>query len=300
MKKIYYILLMSVSVMAVSCSEDDVTPHLKDPTLAFLPAADDTSEEAQLRRGFYREYGSFLLFNDTLQHEALGKDVNGDTHYFTEVLDLTYQVGMSTTSNEKFRYTLLSGLDQKRVAAQYVKDYLLVHLTGKLKPYSWLLVDKIQREYIGSFSSPNVAAGERSIALACNMLPRLTDAQKEQYASQVMNTIIAKLAIDNAAAFNAFLQVSAAYYDSGFTAPSANAENTAQLNKLGFICRGTDDFKQEVNGLCPNQEQDIKAYSRLVVSNTAETLAAKYADYPLVLEKSELMRKTLKTLGYVE
>ena len=176
----------------------------------------------------------------------------------------------------------------------------MVHLTGKLKPYSWLLVDKIQREYSGSFSSPNVAAGERSIALACNMLPRLTDAQKEQYASQVMNTIIAKLAIDNAAAFNAFLQVSAAYYDSGFTAPSANAENTAQLNKLGFICRGTDDFKQEVNGLCPNQEQDIKAYSRLVVSNTAETLAAKYADYPLVLEKSELMRKTLKTLGYVE
>ena len=53
MKKIYYILLMSVSVMAVSCSEDDVTPHLKDPTLAFLPAADDTSEEAHLCRYSY-------------------------------------------------------------------------------------------------------------------------------------------------------------------------------------------------------------------------------------------------------
>ena len=72
MKKFYYIFLILVSVMAVSCSEDGVTPHLKDTTLAFLPAADDNSEEAQLRRDFYQTYGSFLLFNDTLQHEALG------------------------------------------------------------------------------------------------------------------------------------------------------------------------------------------------------------------------------------
>ena len=64
MKKFYYIFLILVSVMAVSCSEDGVTPHLKDTTLAFLPAAGDNSEEAQLRRDFYQTYGSFLLFND--------------------------------------------------------------------------------------------------------------------------------------------------------------------------------------------------------------------------------------------
>ena len=46
MKKFYYIFLILVSVMAVSCSEDGVTPHLKDTTLAFLPAADDNSEES--------------------------------------------------------------------------------------------------------------------------------------------------------------------------------------------------------------------------------------------------------------
>lgn len=300
MKKFYYILMIGVSVMAVSCSEDSVTPHLKDTTLAFLPDADDNSEEAQLRRDFYQTYGSFLLFNDTLQHEALGKDVNGDMHYFTEVLDLNYQVGMSTESNEKFKVILLTDMEKKRAAVQYVKDYLLVHLTGKLKPYSWLLVDKIQRDFSGSVSSPYAATGQRAVALACNLLPQLSDAQKAQYTAQVMNTIIAKLATDNAAAFDEFLQVSMTYYDGEFPAPATNAENTALLNQVGFISRGANEFKQETNGLYPSQEQDIKAYARLVVASTAEAISKKYADYSLVLEKCEIMRKTLKSLGYVE
>ena len=300
MKKFYYILWIWVSVMAVSCSEDGVTPHLKDTTLAFLPAADDNSEEAQMRRDFYQEYGSFLLFNDTLQHEALGKDVNGDMHYFTEVLDLNYQVGMSTSSNEKFKLIPMTDMENKRAAVQYVKDYLLVHLTGKLKPYSWLLVDKIQRDFLGSVSSPYAATGQRAVALACNVLPRLTDNQKQQYTAQVMTTIIAKLASDNATAFAGFLQVSMTYYDGTFTAPTTSAEKTEMLNKVGFICRGTNGLKQEVNGLYPNQEQDIKAYARLIVASSAETLQSKYAEYPLVLEKCEIMRKTLKSLGYVE
>ncbi|MBO7580594.1 MAG: hypothetical protein J6T38_03620 [Bacteroidaceae bacterium] len=300
MRKFYHTLLICVSVMVISCSEDGVTPHLKDTTQAFLPADDDNSEEAQMRREFYQGYGSFLLFNDTLQHEALGKDVNGDMHYFTEVLDLNYQVGMSTESNEKFNFIVMTDLDQKRIAVQYIKDYLLVHLTGKLKPYSWLLVDKIQRDFLGSISYPYVATGQRSVAVACNLLPRLTDAQKAQYTTQVMNTIIAKLVTDNASAFEEFFHVSLAYYDGEFPVPSTNAENTALLNQVGFISRGTDEFKQESNGLYPNQEQDIKAYARLVVANSAETLQSKYTDYPLVLEKIDLMRETLKSLGYVE
>ena len=285
MKKFYYTLLILVSVIAASCSEDDVTPQLKDPTLAFLPAADDNSEEAQMRRDFYQTYGSFLLFNDTLQHEAL---------------DLNYQVGMSNNSNEKFKFSVMKDMGAKRVAVQYVKDYLLVHLTGKLKPYSWLLVDKIQRDFIGAVSSPYAATGQRAIALACNVLPRLSDEQKDQYTAQVMTTIIAKLANDNAAAFEDFLQVSAAYYDGSFTAPTSNAENTEMLNKAGFIVRGTNQFKNEANGLYPSQEQDIKAFARLIVVSTAEALQTKYADYPLVLEKCVIMRETLKSLGYVE
>ena len=300
MKKNLYIALILASVVAVSCSEDDVTANLKDTTAPFLPASDDQSEEAQLRRDFYRDYSSFLLFNDTLQHYPLGRDVNGDIYYFTEVLDLNYQVGMSTAVTEKFSYTLLDDDANKQIAVQYLRDYLLVHLTGKMKPYSWLLVDKIQRNFSGTISSPYAAAGQRAVVVACNVLPRLSDSQKVQYTTQVMNTIIAQLALDQAEAFAEFLRISSSNYNGTFSKPATKAENTRRLNEAGFVSRGTTDLNQEEDGLYPSQEQDIKAFSRLVAANSAETLAARYADYPLVAQKCVIMRETLKFLGYVE
>ena len=64
-------------------------PDYKNPSDYFQPAADDNSEEAQLRRKFFADYGSYLLFNDTLQNVYLGKDINGDPRYFVETIDLT-------------------------------------------------------------------------------------------------------------------------------------------------------------------------------------------------------------------
>ena len=300
MKKFLYTFFLLSLVMLMSCSEDDVTVDVQDASSHFMPAADDQSEEAQLRRTFYEETGSFLLFNDTLQHYVTGTDVNGDVHYFTEVLDLNYEVGMSTIPNEQFTYTLLTDLDGKRVAVQYLKDYLLSHLSDKMLPYSWLLVDKIQRNFTGTLSSPYAAAGQRAVVVACNLLPRLTDAQKEQYATQVMNTIIGKLATDQAAVFTEFLSVSAANYEGTFTDPQNTAANTAILNEAGFITRGKDEIGNESNGLYPDQQQDIAAFARLVVATPMETLKSRYAAYPLVVTKCEIMLKTLKSLGYVE
>ena len=299
MKRLFYIALAFLPLALGSCKEDEVTPDLKEVTTPFLPAVSDNSEEAQLRREFYAAHSSFLLFNDTLQHYETGKDINGEQHYFTETLDLTYDIGMSTYSNNKYSYTLLTDTERKREAVQYVEDYLLTHITGKLMPYSWLLVDKISREFLGAVSSPYAVTGQRAVVVACNLLPRLTDAQKVQYTRQVMNTIIAKLASDNAEAFAEFFAVSASYYDGSFTDPKTTAANTAILNEAGFICRG-QSFGSDVNGLYPSQELDLNAYARQVAATTPEAFEKKYADYPLVLKKFEIMRRILLDLGYKE
>ncbi|MBQ9362511.1 MAG: hypothetical protein IJT97_03715 [Bacteroidaceae bacterium] len=291
--------LSLLCALCASCKEDKVNANLNDVTSSFLPAATDDSEEAQLRRTFHTTYNSFLLFNDTLQHYETGKDINGELHYFTETLDLTYDIGMSTYSNNKYTFTLMTDIDRKREAVQYVQDYLLTHITGKLMPYSWLLVDKITRDFIGSVSSPYAATGQRAVVIACNLLPKLTDAQKVQYTRQVMNTIIAKLATDNADAFAEFFAVSAAYYDGSFTDPKTTAANTAILNEAGFICRG-QNFGSDTNGLYPSQELDLNAFARQVAATTPETFEKKYANYPLVLKKFEIMRRILLELGYKE
>ena len=94
---------MGAMALMQGCKDDSVTDVPTDVVAPFMPAAADDSEEAQLRREFYATYGSFLLFNDTLQHYETGRDVNGEVRYFTELLDLTYEVGMSTYSNSKYR-----------------------------------------------------------------------------------------------------------------------------------------------------------------------------------------------------
>ena len=298
MKKIFIIL--SVILGLQSCSEKALDVDYKDVTTPFVPAADDHSEEAELRRSFNAEHGSYLLFNDTLQHVALGRDVNGNMQYFTELIDITYEIGSSSASNNKYSYTIIPTIERKRQAIEYMEEYILPHLTGKLKPFSWFLADKITRDFIGSLSSPYAVAGQRTIAVATNVLPKLSEAQKVQYTRQIMNSIIGKLASDNASAFKEFTAVSSAYYGGSFSAPATNAENTDILAKAGFICRGQDDFKSEANGLYPSEDLDLQAYARMIAANTRETVLAKYADYPLVLRKYEIAYNVLTSLGYKE
>ena len=293
------LLAVILLVVAVGCSEQTPSGMVADVTSPFMPSADDQSQEAQLRREFYAQHGSFLLFNDTLQHYATGLDVNGTQHYFTETLDLMYEIGMSTQSNTTYTYTLIPTMELRTEAVDYLENYILTHISGQLMPYSWLLVDKITRDNLGNTSSPYAATGQRAVVIATNLLPKLSDSQKEQYTRQVMNVIIAKLATDNAAAFDEFYAVSQSYYDDSFTAPSTTAENTRLLAEAGFVCRG-QSYGTDQNGLYPSRELDLNAFSRLVVGNTDESLQTKYAEYPLVLQKLQIMRSVLTELGYVE
>ena len=84
-------LLMGAMALMQGCKDDSVTDVPTDVVAPFMPAAADDSEEAQLRREFYATYGSFLLFNDTLQHYETGRDVNGEVRYFTE-LKITHRL----------------------------------------------------------------------------------------------------------------------------------------------------------------------------------------------------------------
>lgn len=297
MKKIFIILTAVLCLQ--SCSEKAIDVSFKDVTVPFVPAADDHSEEAEMRRTFYVEHGSYLLFNDTLQHTALGKDANGNMQYFTELLDITYEVGATSTTNNKYSFTIIPTVERKKQAVEFLEGYILTHITGKLKPFSWFLADKITRDFTGTISTPYAVAGQRAIIIATNVLPKLTNAQKVQYTRQIMNSIIGKLASDNTAAFDEFVTVSSAYYGGTFSEPSTNAENADILAKAGFVCKG-QEFNVDKNGLYPTKDLDIQAYARMIAANTRETILTKYADYPLVLKKYEMAYDILTSLGYKE
>ena len=103
MKKIFKALFlalgMTVGLTTTSCSSDeDTTPSLADAN-GFAPADDDNSEEANLRRAFAKEVGSYLLFNDTLTKQQVSVDVNGKPVYKVETVDINY-VMMGSSDNK--------------------------------------------------------------------------------------------------------------------------------------------------------------------------------------------------------
>ena len=113
MRKHIFTIILPLAVMgmlATSCSKDEdyLDVELSDPTDNFIPKADDDSETAQLRNQFKEETGSYLLFNDTIQHYLLGKDVNGELLYFNELLDVEYSTTSANPTTNPYTYTSVS------------------------------------------------------------------------------------------------------------------------------------------------------------------------------------------------
>ena len=74
-----YILALTACLTIAGCSDDDeLRPSYADQN-RFFATDSATNPVSAMRNEFYRETGSYLLFNDTLRHEAIGTDAEGNT-----------------------------------------------------------------------------------------------------------------------------------------------------------------------------------------------------------------------------
>lgn len=303
MRKIAYItyvkylwLLALLCLMACSAEDtpDDVVLH--DPSAFFEPAADDMSEEAQMRREFQKRYGAYLLFNDTIQKRYIGTDVNGDTVYFVERLSLGYSIPQTAFATEAYSYDLYTNIEDKQAALEFLENHILTHVTGKLMPYSWLLCNLIHYNSGSLTSTPYAAAGQRAIVVSTGMLSRLqTEAQLQQYVARVLVAFLGQLAANNSKAFTEFFEISEGYYSVTFSASTdAAADNYSRSH--GFLDRASTLWG---NYCTPGQTEDLNAYATYLLNYDDEYIERVYADYPLVRQKWALFKRIITELGYV-
>lgn len=285
------------AALTACSSEDTLTPDFQNPSANFMPAADDQSAEAQLRRQFFNETGSYLLFNDTIQRQLLGTDINGQQRYFIETVDLTYSVGQSGTMNSTYSFTLLSSQEQKQLVTEFMRHYVLPHLTGKLRPYSWFLCNVIT-SYTNTYSTPSKpysVSNQRCIAVAGNFLIQRerTETQQQQYAQRILNGVVGQLATNNSSAFGEFYKYSANYYSIDYSRLGFDERpSQTDLYRLGFLSStGVSSF--------PSMTTDLSVYALLVIQYDDEQIAKQYGSYPIILEKAAIVRRILKELGYI-
>ncbi len=297
-RKIQIILAACMAVMLMTaCGDDDETlgTEYQDPTNNFIPNPSANDDTSVLRREFKEKYGSYLLFTDTLQHYQIGIDVNGDPKYFTELLNILYAVGQSLPLTDTQKYTYFTDIEEQRKVVDYMDQYILNHITGKLRPFSWFLAKTIEvTDNQRRVTRPFAACGQRTIVVSLGQALRLSESGKKTLATRILNTIIGQLAQNNSSAFTDFFAISGALYSRSMSVPEGTTRDKYLFDN-GFISPSTSN----ANLYFPSQKDDLQAYSLVVISYTDERIENTYGQYPLVMNKIKVMREVLTKLGYV-
>ena len=178
---------------------------------------------------------------------------------------------------------------------EYMENYILTHITGKLRPFSWFLAKSIEvKDNRGNITRPFAATGQRAIIVSLGQALRLSESGKKTLASRILNTIIGQLAANNSDAFKDFYAVSGSAYSIPYSLPEGVTRDQL-LHENGFISPATSN----PNIYFPNQRDDLSSFSLVVVSYTDERIEKDYGQYPLIMKKIQIVKEVLTNLGYV-
>lgn len=290
--------MVALTTLAVACSDED-TPAVsyENPATFFQPADTDTTATARLRRDFFQKTGSYLLFNDTLQHRFLGYDAGGDAQYFNETVDLTYNVGQSSHASNTYVYTYITSPKEQQTVVQFLNDYILNHMTNRMRPYSFFLA-RLITGYDSNTGKvtlcPYSMSNQRCTAIACNylLLRDRSDAQKQNFAQTVLYAMVGQMAQNNISSFNTFFSYSSQYYNAVYSEAGVGTVNNDVMRRLGFLGSSTG------SALFPSRETDLNAYVVQTLQYSESQIATLYAGNEVVLNKFAEVRRVLIELGY--
>ena len=229
--------LIAMTLCFTSCGKEDApVVDVNDPTDNFIPGEDETDATAEMRRKFKEEEGSYLLFNDTIQKKELGIDIMGNTRYFVEVVDVNYMVGATSINTHPYTYTYLKTEEKRTAAVEYLKKYVLNHISKDTRPFSIFLASTITgSDVYGHATKPYAVSGERCVAMACGQLHRLlTEDSKNKYARKILMVMVSNIATSNESAFTKFKAVSEKYYRQNIVVPDGTDEED-YVRQCGFL-----------------------------------------------------------------
>lgn len=306
--KVYKLVLCSLFVLLFyACDKDEVLTPSDSKENYYAVDSSATDSVSILRHEFYQRDSSYLLFNDTLRHEVLGKDNSGNVSYFTETVDIGYSM-TSSTMPEKYVYNYIISFKDKKAAVAFVDSCIIPHLSTKLRPFSFLLVNNITG-YVSEddgISYTNEGAqtyvvGDRCAAIATSALNK---GSSSDFAKSILAGILMKkINAQSSSTLEVFTDYSSSLYgNSSGSSPSSKAANLVFMEQSGFIVAYSFTlmgYSVEVWGTYPTQSADLSSFVNLVTTKTEDEVKSQYGGYPIVMEKYYSMKNILLNLGYI-
>lgn len=139
MKKILYFFSL---LLLFSCKEEMLQPNV-NVDMPFV-IEDDVNNPVQHKRFLiYKQYGVPVFFTDTLNKVFVTTNVQGDSIYKHEMLDLNW--AYNSIGSVKYKFTYITNKEDQLRALENVEKYLQVSIQS-LKPFSIFLVDDFAAE----------------------------------------------------------------------------------------------------------------------------------------------------------
>ena len=294
MKNIIRLLILLLSVSACR-QEENLTPsYARNP---FAPNEKDMDGESVMRRNFYSSTGCYLLFNDTLYHEYRGLNVYGQPYYETEVVGLEWN--MTSVNSSRFSFDYIESLQQKQQVTEFLKTYLIPYVKTIL-PYSILVVeninkyDKVTGKYEYKYvASPLTYSNMRCLALGIKEIWELAETEYLSYAQDICcEMIFASWGGDPQNDYEGskaedFLFPNLFDYGSDkedYDIPfGLGTDNIEDFYELGFLVNTNEIY-------LPSAAEDAASYIKLCLLMTETEVRTRFADYPTILEKYDLIK----------
>lgn len=307
MKKIFAIAMIA-SVALTSCGdEDDIKPRNPEECY-FENTYGSSAADLQLQADFFSRNKIYVLFNDTLRKELKGVDADGNPYYDLKLVDIGYGMNVNMNPNtETIGFDYLTSDADKSQGVKFLDEMILPSLGAPLRPFSFLLVDKINHEEMvyGSMvpDNPIIYSGWRCSAIAMSGIGSMTLEQKQTMRSDILKSIVVK-AIGNMdqSVFEKFYSFCEPYYSTYAMYEEAEAFIALHptMYDVGFLSAysyGNGNGFYIYNFKAKNY--DLEDYTNVLFSMTEAEFKTQYADYPIVLKKYDILKKIIEDLGMV-
>lgn len=293
MEKIYYIFIFCIlATCHISCSEEDTLEPSGIYENSFMISPDANDPESVLRREFYERNGVHLLFNDTLRHEQVATNADGTPYWFTETVDIAY--GISSYSDDPFNFGFIKDQTTRQASINFVETYILPHLGNGLRPYSIFLTTEISYiDYFDDLIYLDYYNGMRCFVINVKDALQMEDAGKKAFSTNIFRNIVSKKInqLDKSllAEFYSFCD---SYYGkqySNFGIPNNPAFEVVYA--LGFLDKRSSYFVYK--------DTDQTNYIDAIFNNDEQEFKQQYADYPIILQKYDLLKKVISNMGFI-
>lgn len=132
--------LLLIGLVAACQKEDDIIPSVGYENLYVIQ--DDPSDPVQHKRyELYQTYGVPVFFNDTIGKVFVKMDVNGDSIFHYELLDLNWAFNETNSGSVSYQVARLTDPDMQMKALRFAEVYL-ENAMPALHPYALWLTEK--------------------------------------------------------------------------------------------------------------------------------------------------------------